>query len=125
MYTDGLIEGRVGPGASERLGEDGMVGMINSQLARGLRGEELLEAAVARARELNGGELNDDVAVLLLGRGPETATAQATTAAGSTTSAPAPAVAPPSSPGVLPVPGRGPGAGPGALPRLPAQRPPL
>ncbi|WP_078863569.1 response regulator, partial [Streptomyces sp. AcH 505] len=108
MYTDGLIEGRVGPGASERLGEDGMVGMINSQLARGLRGEELLEAAVARARELNGGELNDDVAVLLLGRGPETATAQATTAAGSTTSAPAPAVAPPSSPGALPVPGRGP-----------------
>ncbi|MFJ2651214.1 PP2C family protein-serine/threonine phosphatase [Streptomyces sp. NPDC087420] len=69
MYTDGLIEGRVGPGEKQRLGQDGMVEMINRQLAAGLRGDELLEAAVAEARELNGGELTDDVAVLLLGRG--------------------------------------------------------
>ncbi|MFJ1749185.1 PP2C family protein-serine/threonine phosphatase [Streptomyces sp. NPDC088116] len=69
MYTDGLIEGRVGPGAKQRLGQEGMVEMINSQLARGLGGDDLLEAAVAQARELNGGELTDDVAVLLLGRG--------------------------------------------------------
>ncbi|MYV57674.1 SpoIIE family protein phosphatase, partial [Streptomyces sp. SID3212] len=71
MYTDGLIEGRVGPGEKQRLGQDGMVGMINRQLAAGLRGDELLEAAVAEARELNGGELTDDVAVLLLARGRE------------------------------------------------------
>ncbi|MFG2329738.1 PP2C family protein-serine/threonine phosphatase [Streptomyces sp. NPDC048604] len=68
MYTDGLIEGRsAGPG-SPRLGQDGMVGMVNRQLAEGLRGEELLEAAVTEVRSLNGGELTDDVAVLLLDR---------------------------------------------------------
>ncbi|MEU9982502.1 SpoIIE family protein phosphatase [Streptomyces sp. NPDC050856] len=68
MYTDGLIEGRsAGPG-TPRLGQDGMVEMINRQLALGLGGEELLEAAVGEVRELNGGELTDDVAVLLLDR---------------------------------------------------------
>ncbi|MEV1047985.1 SpoIIE family protein phosphatase [Streptomyces sp. NPDC049916] len=71
MYTDGLIEGRVGTGGSERLGQDGMVAMVNERLDQGLAGEELLEAAVAEVRRLNGGELTDDVAVLLLGRDPE------------------------------------------------------
>ncbi|MFF4079163.1 PP2C family protein-serine/threonine phosphatase [Streptomyces sp. NPDC001777] len=68
MYTDGLIEGRVGPTGTQRLGQDGMVSMINRQLAEGLTGEELLDAAVTQVRELNGGELTDDVAVLLLDR---------------------------------------------------------
>ncbi|MFF8713784.1 PP2C family protein-serine/threonine phosphatase [Streptomyces sp. NPDC015184] len=68
MYTDGLIEGRVGPTGTQRLGQDGMVAMINRQLAEGLTGEELLDAAVTQVRELNGGELTDDVAVLLLDR---------------------------------------------------------
>ncbi|WP_274560094.1 PP2C family protein-serine/threonine phosphatase [Streptomyces spiramyceticus] len=69
MYTDGLIEGRVGPPeAKQRLGQDGMVEMINRQLAAGLSGEALLEAAVNEARDLNGGELTDDVALLLLDR---------------------------------------------------------
>ncbi|MFI1400080.1 PP2C family protein-serine/threonine phosphatase [Streptomyces sp. NPDC020681] len=68
MYTDGLIEGRQGPGEKQRLGQDGMVDMINRQLAAGLEGEALLESAVAEVRELNGGELTDDVAVLLLSR---------------------------------------------------------
>ncbi|MEN8649415.1 SpoIIE family protein phosphatase [Streptomyces sp. 21So2-11] len=69
MYTDGLIEGHVGPpGTKQRLGQDGMVEMINRQLAAGLSGEELLEAAVTEVRDLNGGELTDDVAVLLLDR---------------------------------------------------------
>ncbi|MEE1814026.1 PP2C family protein-serine/threonine phosphatase [Streptomyces sp. SP18ES09] len=68
MYTDGLIEGRsAGPG-SPRLGQDGMVGMIDRQLSAGLRGEELLQAAVTEVRSLNGGELTDDVAVLALER---------------------------------------------------------
>ncbi|MFE7108332.1 PP2C family protein-serine/threonine phosphatase [Streptomyces sp. NPDC057575] len=71
MYTDGLIEGRVGPVGTQRLGQDGMVAMINQQLAQGLAGEDLLEAAVAQVRELNGGELTDDVAVLLLDRDQE------------------------------------------------------
>ncbi|WP_406428794.1 PP2C family protein-serine/threonine phosphatase [Streptomyces sp. NBC_01589] len=68
MYTDGLIEGRVGPTRTQRLGQEGMLAMINRQLAEGLNGEALLEAAVAEVRELNGGELTDDVAVLLLDR---------------------------------------------------------
>ncbi|WP_328905017.1 fused response regulator/phosphatase [Streptomyces sp. NBC_00234] len=68
MYTDGLIEGRVGPTGTQRLGQDGMVAMINRQLEQGLGGEELLAAAVAQVQELNGGELTDDVAVLLLDR---------------------------------------------------------
>ncbi|EST25346.1 PP2C family protein-serine/threonine phosphatase [Streptomyces niveus] len=75
MYTDGLIEGRVGAGTKQRLGQDGMVEMITGLLARGLSGEELLETAVAQVRELNGGELTDDVAVLLLDRGTSLVTA--------------------------------------------------
>ncbi|MBD9724857.1 SpoIIE family protein phosphatase [Streptomyces caniscabiei] len=67
LYTDGLIEGRIGQG-KERLGQDGMVEMVRRQLAEGLRGEELLRAAVNEVRALNGGELTDDVAVLLLDR---------------------------------------------------------
>ncbi|MEU0030337.1 SpoIIE family protein phosphatase [Streptomyces sp. NPDC006335] len=67
LYTDGLIEGRVGEGR-ERLGQDGMVSMIRRQLSEGLRGEALLRAAVNEVRSLNGGELADDVAVLLLDR---------------------------------------------------------
>ncbi|MCA1221435.1 PP2C family protein-serine/threonine phosphatase [Streptomyces sp. 8L] len=69
IYTDGLIEGRVGAGSNRRLGEDGMADMINEQLADGLYCDALIEAALARVEELNGGELTDDVAVLLLGRG--------------------------------------------------------
>jgi serine phosphatase RsbU (regulator of sigma subunit) len=67
LYTDGLIEGRVGE-SGERLGQDGMVSMIRRQLSEGLRGEALLRAAVNEVRSLNGGELADDVAVLLLDR---------------------------------------------------------
>ncbi|CAL9501454.1 hypothetical protein SUDANB15_03427 [Streptomyces sp. enrichment culture] len=69
LYTDGLIEGRVG-GSGERLGQDGMVDMVRRQLSEGLHGEELLRAAVHEVRNLNGGELTDDVAVLLLDRAP-------------------------------------------------------
>ncbi|MER5911810.1 SpoIIE family protein phosphatase [Streptomyces sp. NPDC001982] len=69
LYTDGLIEGRVGAGG-ERLGQDGMLAMVRRQLEEGLRGENLLRAAVHEVRRLNGGELTDDVAVVLLDRVP-------------------------------------------------------
>ncbi|MGW3635721.1 PP2C family protein-serine/threonine phosphatase [Streptomyces sp. NPDC005122] len=69
LYTDGLIEGRIGEG-NQRLGQEGMVDMVRRQLAEGLEGEQLLRAAVSEVRELNGGELTDDVAVLLLERKP-------------------------------------------------------
>ncbi|MFI0780852.1 PP2C family protein-serine/threonine phosphatase [Streptomyces sp. NPDC021212] len=68
MYTDGLIEGRVGAGV-QRLGQEGMVEIVARQMATGLRGEELLDATVTEVRALNGGELTDDLAVLLLDRG--------------------------------------------------------
>ncbi len=69
LYTDGLIEGHVGD-SGDRLGQDGMVDLVRRLLAQGLGGEELLRAAVSEARDLNGGELTDDVAVLLLDREP-------------------------------------------------------
>jgi len=67
LYTDGLIEGRIGEGTL-RLGQDGMVRITSRMLAAGLGGEELLDAVVTEARDLNGGELTDDVAVVLLER---------------------------------------------------------
>jgi serine phosphatase RsbU (regulator of sigma subunit) len=68
MYTDGLIEGHVGPGLP-RLGQEGMIDIVARRLASGDRGETLLDATLREVHELNGGELTDDVAVLLLGRG--------------------------------------------------------
>ncbi|MBC9716611.1 SpoIIE family protein phosphatase [Streptomyces sp. TRM66268-LWL] len=70
LYTDGLIEGRVEAGSKRRLGQDGMVAMVRRQISEGLSGDGLLQAAVSEVRDLNGGELTDDVAVVLLERGP-------------------------------------------------------
>lgn len=69
LYTDGLIEGHVGEGTG-RLEQDGMVRLVSRLLAAGLHGDALLDAAVTEVRELNGGELTDDVAVVLLERTP-------------------------------------------------------
>lgn len=67
MYTDGLIEGRTGEGR-ERLGQDGMRRLTAAQIAAGADGETLLDGLLGDVTELNGGELADDVAVLLLAR---------------------------------------------------------
>ena len=69
LYTDGLIEGRVGEG-TQRLGQEGMVDIMRRKIALGLSGDDLLGAALNEARDLNGGDLTDDVAVLLLARCP-------------------------------------------------------
>ncbi len=69
LYTDGLIEGRTGPGRG-RLGQDGMLTLVGRLLDQGLAGDDLLHGAVTEARALNGGDLTDDVAVLLLDRPP-------------------------------------------------------
>jgi len=75
IYTDGLIEGRIGAGP-ERLGSDGLTEMIEAYLRaappagqwdRKPRDERLLDGLIARVRELNGGDLDDDLAVLALG----------------------------------------------------------
>jgi serine phosphatase RsbU (regulator of sigma subunit) len=75
VYTDGLIEGRVGVGP-ERLGSDGLTEIIErylhatrptGQWERRPRDERLLDRLVGHVRELNGGDLDDDLAVLALG----------------------------------------------------------
>ncbi|MGW4892598.1 SpoIIE family protein phosphatase [Kitasatospora sp. NPDC004240] len=69
LYTDGLIEGRVGAG-SRRLGQDGLAELIGDHQSSGLTRGRLVDSAIAEVEELNGGALTDDVAVLLLERNP-------------------------------------------------------
>ncbi|AXI78272.1 PP2C family protein-serine/threonine phosphatase [Peterkaempfera bronchialis] len=69
LYTDGLIEGRVGAG-SRRLGQDGLLGLIADHQAGGVAHQQLIDSAIAEVEDLNGGALTDDVAVLLLERIP-------------------------------------------------------
>ena len=67
LYTDGLIEGRIGKG-SERLGSEGLMDLIRESLGSlDGPGEELLDQVINRVRELNGGDLDDDLAALVLG----------------------------------------------------------
>ena len=75
IYTDGLIEGRIGTGP-ERLGSDGLTERIEKHLhatrpagkwERRPRDERLLDRLVDHVRELNGGDLDDDMAMLVLG----------------------------------------------------------
>jgi serine phosphatase RsbU (regulator of sigma subunit) len=66
LYTDGLIEGRIGKG-SERLGSEGLMDLIRDALGGPDQpGDELLDKVIDRVRELNGGDLDDDLAVLAL-----------------------------------------------------------
>ncbi len=73
LYTDGIIEGRVGAGP-ERLGEEGLHRLIARRIAERpdwrARPRELLDDLVEGAEQLNGGELSDDVAMMLLGVHP-------------------------------------------------------
>jgi serine phosphatase RsbU (regulator of sigma subunit) len=70
LYTDGIIEGRIGSG-HERLGEEGLHHLIAKQIAQRPdwrdRPGELLDELIAGAEHLNGGALSDDVAMLLVG----------------------------------------------------------
>ena len=67
LYTDGLIEGRIGKG-SERLGSEGLMDLIRDALGGPDQpGEQLLDHVIDRVRDLNGGDLDDDLAVLALG----------------------------------------------------------
>ncbi len=72
-HTDGLIDGRIGRGA-ERLGGEGLAGLVEAQVHRQpdwrARPESFLDALIKRAEDLNGGDLVDDVAVLLVGALP-------------------------------------------------------
>src|SRR5580704_12906720 len=76
LYTDGLIEGRIGRG-SERLGSEGLMDLIRDIQRQGpLSGnadsqrptdDQLLDQVIDRVRQLNGKELDDDMAILSLG----------------------------------------------------------
>jgi len=67
LYTDGLIEGRIGKG-SERLGSEGLMDLIRDALGGPDQpGDELLDQVIDRVHELNGGDLDDDLAVLAVG----------------------------------------------------------
>jgi len=69
LYTDGLIEGRVGNGHA-RLGSEGLIRTIEEFTSRDPGSAEdqpvelLLDHVVTRVRDLNGGDLDDDLALL-------------------------------------------------------------
>ncbi len=70
LYTDGLIEGRIGRGP-ERLGCDRLVDMLRRQrleeVARnGGDAAPLLDELVAEVEDLNEGDLTDDLAMVLV-----------------------------------------------------------
>jgi serine phosphatase RsbU (regulator of sigma subunit) len=75
LYTDGLIEGRIGRG-SERLGSEGLMDLIRDiqqgpfpSNADGHQptDDQLLDQVIDRVRQLNGKDLDDDLAILALG----------------------------------------------------------
>ncbi len=69
MYTDGLVEGRIGAG-SERLGDERLVELVTRHVSErpGWRaeGHALLADLIAEVERLNGEPLTDDLAVMLL-----------------------------------------------------------
>jgi serine phosphatase RsbU (regulator of sigma subunit) len=73
LYTDGLIEGRISAGPY-RLGTEGLIGLVQDALGGAppfdparVSDEALLNRLIDQVRHLNGGDLNDDIAVLALG----------------------------------------------------------
>jgi serine phosphatase RsbU (regulator of sigma subunit) len=69
LYTDGLVEGRV-VGDTERLGSERLISLIEGMAGNDpdwpRRQPWLLDTLIARVEDLNGGELDDDMAVLLI-----------------------------------------------------------
>jgi serine phosphatase RsbU (regulator of sigma subunit) len=64
LYTDGLIEGRIG-GSPQRLGSERLVALAAEQAGHE-DGGALVDRLIGTAERLNGGDLADDVAVLVL-----------------------------------------------------------
>jgi serine phosphatase RsbU (regulator of sigma subunit) len=65
LYTDGLIEGRVGD-SDRRLDVAGLQALIGTALAEGIGRDALAGWLVAQAEQANGGPLADDVATLIV-----------------------------------------------------------
>lgn len=66
LYTDGLIEGWSAPGASTRLGVEGLLPIIDDFHRVGTSLDGLLDGLLAEAQRRNGGPLTDDVALCLV-----------------------------------------------------------
>ena len=72
LYTDGLIEGRISRGPY-RLGTEGLMGLVRDALGAPpfdpgrVSDDALLGRLIDQVRNLNGGDLNDDIAILALG----------------------------------------------------------
>jgi serine phosphatase RsbU (regulator of sigma subunit) len=72
MYTDGLIEGRISRGPY-RLGTEGLMGLVRDALGAPpfdpgkVSDDALLSRLIDQVRNLNSGDLNDDIAILALG----------------------------------------------------------
>ena len=72
LYTDGLIEGRISRGPY-RLGTDGLIGLVRDALGAPpfhpgeITGDALLSNLIDQVRNLNNGDLDDDIAILALG----------------------------------------------------------
>lgn len=68
LYTDGLIEGRIGPGP-ERLGTEGLAALVESLVRPADEAPdpaELVDLLVDAVERLDGGRISDDLAVLRL-----------------------------------------------------------
>ena len=68
LYTDGLIEGRTGAGP-ERLGTGRLVDLV-AEGGGAEPGRALIDRLIGTAERLNGGDLADDVAVLVVATEP-------------------------------------------------------
>jgi serine phosphatase RsbU (regulator of sigma subunit) len=64
LFSDGLVEGRIGAG-SERLGVDRLIGIAESFADVG-DSAALVDHLIGQARALHGGDLVDDVAVVVV-----------------------------------------------------------
>jgi serine phosphatase RsbU (regulator of sigma subunit) len=64
LYTDGLIDARVSPQASERLGVEGLVDVVAGRLGAGLLDDEALDGILTDIEARAGGPLGDDVAMV-------------------------------------------------------------
>jgi serine phosphatase RsbU (regulator of sigma subunit) len=72
LYTDGLIEGRINR-SDYRLGSEGLMSLVRDALGRApfdpgqVTDDALLNRLIEQVRDLNSGDLNDDIAILALG----------------------------------------------------------
>lgn len=64
LYTDGLIDARVGPGSRERLGVEGLTAVVAARLGGGFLDDEALDGIIADVEELSGDPLGDDAAIV-------------------------------------------------------------